>query len=101
MNLSKYSTEPGFSLKSGADRKCIEEVSHHGLDFEAIAIGQRSSDDNIGLTRVTREPDVEYGKQECEESRGFIAGQLPKLTGQGITEPEFMNGTLATWLGRT
>ena len=68
MNLPENSTEPGVFLQSGADRKSVEEVSHQGLDFGAIAVGHRSSDDNIGLSCVTREPDVKHSEHQCEES---------------------------------
>ena len=74
VNLLKHGAEVKFTINSDANGKRIQKVSDQGLYFRTFAVGQRCSDDEIGLSGVAGEPDMERGKHRCEESCGFAAG---------------------------
>ena len=64
MNLSEQAAKVEVSLKSRADGECIQEVSDQGLNFRSFTVSQRSSDDDIGLSGVAGQPDMERGEHQ-------------------------------------
>ncbi len=80
--LVQQRLEGGVQIELGLEHLGVDEEADQALGLHPVAVGNRHTDANLGLTRVAVQQRLETGQQQHEQGHTLLPGQAFEGTGQ-------------------